>query len=369
MYKIYADGVLIYDTKLQYDEQYILLSPVLNLEVNKAGSLEFLLPPSNLGYDLIDKLKTTIKVVDDEDQILFVGRVLHDERDFYNRKQVYCEGALSFLMDGVMRPYEYTGSVQDYFKLLLDTQNSQVDENRRVVYTIDADPVEDPNMTIVRSSQDPVQILTELNNKLLENQALGGYFIVEYHSDDSITCKYSNSYTSVSDQTIDFRENLLDIGEYISGENVFTVLIPLGAKVEGSESRVDIKSVNGGLDYIEDQTGISFFGRIWKFQIWDDVTLPQNLLTKGTAYLQQNIELSSSLTIKAVDLHYIDVDVSRIRLGDSVKVVSIPHGLDTFFMCSQIQLHFDDPSQDEFTFGTVLKGLTDYQIGLEKKGG
>lgn len=369
MYKIYADGVLIYDTKLQYDEKYILLSPVLNLEVNKAGSLEFLLPPSNIGYGLIDKLKTTIKAVDDEGEILFVGRVLHDERDFYNRKQVYCEGALSFLMDGVMRPYNYTGSVQDYFKLLLDTQNSQVDENRRVIYTIDGDPVEDPNMTIVRSSQEPVQILTELNNKLLGNDGLGGYFIIDYVNDGTITCKYSNSYTSVSDQTIDFRENLLDISEYITGEDVFTVLIPYGSKIEGSESRIDIKSVNGGLDYIEDQTGISFFGRIWKSQVWDDVTLPQNLLTKGTAYLQQNIILSSSLTIKAVDLHYVDVDVSRIRLGDSVKVVSIPHGLDTFFMCSQIQLHFDDPSQDEFTFGTVLKGLTDYQIGLEKKGG
>lgn len=369
MYKIYADGVLIYDTKLQYDEEYILLSPVLNLEVNKAGSLEFLLPPSNLGYNLIDKMKTTIKVVDDEDEILFVGRILHDERDFYNRKQVYCEGALSFLMDGVMRPYSYTGSVQDYFKLFLDTQNSQVDTDRQIIYTIDADPVEDPNSTIVRSSQDPVQILTELTNKLLDNSALGGYFIVEYLNDDTVTCKYSNSYTNVSDQTIDFRENLLDIKEYITGENVFTVLIPYGAKIEGTDTRLTIESVNSGLDYLEDQTGISFFGRIWKFQIWDDVTVASNLKSKGQAYLQQNIELSSSLTIKAVDLHYINVDVSRIRLGDSVKVVSTPHGLNTFFTCSQIQLNFDDPSQDEYTFGAVLKGLTDYQIGMEKKGG
>lgn len=77
--------------------------------------------------------------------------------------------------------------------------------------------------------------------------------------------------------------------------------------------------------------------------------------------------MSVTLSISAVDLHYINVNTERINLGDQIRVVSLPHGLDTFFLCSKVVLHFDDPSSDEYTLGVGFSGLTDKQIANQKK--
>lgn len=66
-------------------------------------------------------------------------------------------------------------------------------------------------------------------------------------------------------------------------------------------------------------------------QTWDDVTVAANLLTKGNAFLQSGIEMAVSLSIKAVDLHLLNVNTERIKLGDYIRVVSLPHKLDKYF--------------------------------------
>lgn len=372
MYKIYADNVLFFDNSLQMvDDQYKVIDPKLTMELNKAGSLEFTLPPSNLVYNTIEKLKTTIHVLDDTDTEIWRGRILHDEKDFYNRKNVYCEGALSFLHDGIIRPYDYSGTVQYYLKTILYEFEDQVGTGRKISYRSSSDAVEDPNNYIVRSNIDYTKTLDELTDKLLNK--LGGYFKLIYlkNNFNYIGLEYVNNYGQVSDQVIQFGENLLDLKEYISAENIFTVLIPLGKKAEtqdGTEGeRLTIKTVNGGKDYLENQTAVNLFGKIWNTNVWDDVTIAGNLLTKGREYLNQNIQMSVTLSIKAVDLHYIDVDTSKLKLGDNIRVLSVPHGLDAYFNCSKVVLNFNDPSKDEFTLGVSFSGLTDKQISNQKK--
>lgn len=70
MYKIYADDVLFYSPNLQ-DEDFHVIDPRLTLELNKAGSLEFTLPISNVVYNTLQKLKTTIHVYDDKGVEIF----------------------------------------------------------------------------------------------------------------------------------------------------------------------------------------------------------------------------------------------------------------------------------------------------------
>lgn len=52
-----------------------------------------------------------------------------------------------------------------------------------------------------------------------------------------------------------------------------------------SEERVDITSVNGGKNYIYDDAAVKEIGWIWKSEVWDDVTIPGNLLKKGQSRL------------------------------------------------------------------------------------
>lgn len=363
MYTIYADGNALY-SPLLVNDGYCVLSPKLTVELNKSGSLSFIMPPMNAMYDGIQKLKTIITVMQDNEEI-FRGRVLHDEKDFYNRKNVYCEGELSFLLDSVVRPYSYQGGVAGLFGQYLSNHNSQVEQEKQ--FQVGTVTVTDPNDYITRASSDYSNSFDEMEAKLID--LLGGYLRPRL-SNGIRYLDYVSDYGNVSDQVIEFGTNLLDLTEYVTAEDVFTVLIPLGATQEdesgGTSSRLTIESVNGGLDYIEDETASALFGRIWKTNQWDDVTLPSNLLTKGKEFLQSGIEMAVSLTIKAVDLHLINIDTERIKLGDHIRVVSLPHKLDKYFLCSKIVIDMVNPDKTEFTLGVSFTALTDKQVSSTK---
>lgn len=91
-YKVYCDDFLILDTQRS---DLILFEPQLNLEVNKTGSFTFGINSSHPHYDKPKKLKSIVRVYQDE-YLLFRGRVLNDSQDWYNKKQVSCEGELAF---------------------------------------------------------------------------------------------------------------------------------------------------------------------------------------------------------------------------------------------------------------------------------
>jgi len=77
--------------------------------------------------------------------------------------------------------------------------------------------------------------------------------------------------------------------------------------------------------------------------------------------------MAVTLNIKAVDLHVIDVDTKRIKLGDFVRVVSAPHELDKYFLCSKIILDLQSPEKTEFTLGVSYSAMTDRQVANQKK--
>ena len=363
MYTIYVDDKLLYAPNLQ-KEGYALLNPKVTKELNKAGSLTFQLPPSNVMYDGINKLKSIITVKQDGEEI-FRGRAITDEKDFYNRKNVTCEGELAFLLDSQIRPYNSKLKPSEFFRFYINTHGAHVEEWKS--FLIGEIDIEDNDTIISRENTDYSCTFDEINEKLLNTH--GGYLRTRL-SEGKRYIDYVKEYGKVSSQVIEFGVNLLDISEHISAEDVFTVLIPLGAKKEDAKenepTRLDITSVNDGKDYIEDESAIALFGKIEKVEYWDDVTLANNLIKKGKAFLKQNIEMAVTLKVKAVDLHLINVDTEKIGLGDYVRVISLPHKLDEYFLCSRIVLDLVNPDKSEYTFGVTLKTLTEKQVGSTK---
>ena len=368
MFQIYADGELLYSPDLA-DEGYGVINPKLTIELNKSGSLEFTLPPNNVMYDKISKLKTQV-TVNEDGKTIWWGRVLHDKKDFYKRKSIYCEGILAWLVDSILRPYDFKGTVTNYIRYMVTCHNEQVDSSKKI--RLGNVTVSDSNDYVHYSSTQYPTTLSEITEKLVNKY--GGYLSL-YHN--SAIGWYQLDYTStsgdISDQVIQFGENLLDITEYIDAKDVFTVLIPLGAKQKSkdgkdeTEKRLTIESVNNGLDYIENTTASSIFGKIWKTNTWDNVTEASNLLTKGEVFLNSGIEMSVTLSIKAIDLHLIDVKTERIQLGQYVRVISEPHNLDTHFLCSKIILDMQNPDKSEYTFGTAFTAMTEEQIKIKKQ--
>ena len=363
MYTIHVDGNLLY-SPLLIDDGYLVLNPKLTLELGKSGSLTFLLPPNNPLYDGIQKLKSMVIVYQDSEEI-FRGRVLHDEKDFYNRKNVYCEGELAFLLDSQQRPYSFQGDISDLYMKFINAHNAQVEEEKR--FYVGEITVTDPNNYINRSNIYYNNTWDEISDKLIASH--GGYLRPRL-KDGKRYLDYVKAYGKVNSQVIEFGVNMLDISEYITAEDVFTVLIPLGFEQTDSDGnstgRLTIKSVNSGKDYIEDDAAIALFGRITKTQEWDDVTVASNLLTKGRAFLNSGIEMAVTLTMKAIDLHLADVEVERISLGDYVRVISLPHKLDKYFLCSKIVIDIVSPDKTEYTFGVTYTTMTEKQVGTTK---
>lgn len=360
MYKFYCDDTLFYSSGID-DREYQILSAKLSLELGKVGALTFVLPHTNIIYDYIQKLKSVITVYDDNDEI-FRGRVLYDEKNFYNAKTINCEGELAFLLDSVQRPYTHKGSLNDFFSYLVESHNSQVEKNKQ--FQVGNITVVDTNDYLSRTSSDYDNTYNVINDKLINSY--GGYLKIR-EEEGTRYIDYLEEYGEASDQIIEFGVNLLDIKEYITAENIFTCLIPVGAKDEKTGERLTIKSVNNGIDYLENQTGIDLFGKVWAYQTWDDMTVASNLKKKGQEYLDSNIEMSVTLTLKAIDLHLLNINTSRIKEGDKLRVVSIPHNIDKYFECTKIEINPLDPSNNEYTFGASYKTLTDPTPGLADK--
>lgn len=87
MYQVLCDNLPLYDLR---DENLVLTNPKVVLEENNAGSCTFTILPTHPYYDNIQKMKSVIQVMDNENEI-FCGRVIDEEIDFYNRKKVTCE--------------------------------------------------------------------------------------------------------------------------------------------------------------------------------------------------------------------------------------------------------------------------------------
>lgn len=369
MYTIKCDSSILHSPVLE-EEGNMLLEAVITEELNKASTLSYTILPSNPEYNTGKKLKSMITVNQTRDSFteeLFRGRIMNDSSDFYNQKKVYCEGELAFFLDTLMRPYGYVGNIQGHLKNIIDNHNSQVDSEKK--FELGNVTVENSNDFIVRSSENISNSWEVINNDLLD--MLGGYIRIRKKGNKRYV-DYLKDYDSTNNQVIAFGKNLLDLSKYIDAAEVFTVLIPTGATVtEGDSSNVvDITSVNNGSDYIVNEAGIHSFGMIWRTVNWSNITEPEKLLSIAQAYLDAAIELATTITIRAVDLSLINVDIQTIKVGDMIRVLSVPHNLDTYMLVSRVVRNLIDPGKSEITLGSTVKNSSDitalYYSKLEK---
>lgn len=155
----------------------MLINPKLKLELNKTGTLTFSVPVTHPYYSQIAKMQCEINVYRDE-SIIYVGRPLTSEDDFYKTSAVTCEGILAYLIDSTQRPYEHQGNIYDFFSGVLTNHNNSVDEFKR--FTLGVCDVTDSNNYINRSDSGYTDSLTTINEKLIDTH--GGYLSVRYES-------------------------------------------------------------------------------------------------------------------------------------------------------------------------------------------
>lgn len=332
-----------------------LIEPKLTLEENKSGTFSFKIPTTHPYYDKIIKMGCEISVLR-EGEIIYVGRPLKADEDFYGTKSVVCEGILAYFLDSMQRPYSHQGTIKAFFQKLVQNHNSMVDEFKQ--FSVGIVDVIDSNDYINRSTSDYTSTLQAINDKLIDTH--GGYLKIDYNTH---TINYLQSAGGESKQIIRFGDNMLDLNKSITADSLVTAIIPLGAETEeeglnGTKLKLTIESVNDGKDYLIDEEASKEFGVIFGTVEFEDVTIPSNLKRKGQEYLNKCKNLSLTIELSAVDLSVIDVDIEKFTLGEQVRVISKPHNLDSYFMLSKLEVDITNPANNKITLGKTKSKLT-----------
>ena len=364
MFYVYANGQQIYKP---LDEELVILNPKLILELGKAGSLEFDIPPVNPLYDRLDQLSTEITVDMDDDEI-FHGRVLSNERAFSNIRHIYCEGDLSYLVDSVQKGVRYDGTTHALFRQIIANHNARMPASKQ--FTVGTINIANRDIKLVGQSEDEDlntgaidyeqvainSIVDEWNNTFDYIQTClidycGGYLRTR-RVNGILYIDLLDDFQNRAIQPIELGSNLLDLTEEISAEDVFTVLIPLG------DDNLTVASVNGGSDEIVDANAVARFGRIIKTHVFNNVTSASTLLENAQRFMATNVNVPRTINVKAVDLHLLNPLVSPIRVGDRVVINSPAHDVDDELTCTRIEYDLEKPENNSYIFGNPRQTLT-----------
>lgn len=357
MIQVYADGVLTYDSRL---EEYDLTGLKVTRGLNKGGTAEITMPHGHPAYSTYRNYRTVVEVYRDG-RLKFRGRALYPVDNYANQRTIVCEGELCFLQDAIHRPYLHTADPAAIFTELIGDYNSQVESFKR--FKVGTITVTDPNNYIRLESESAEPVLAVVQ-KLQER--CGGYIVF---TTDSVGARVINWLASVgqrSTQAIELGENLFDFSRSGANTDMATGILPYGAKY-GTAGRVTIESVNGGKDYIIDETAASLRGTIIKTVVYDDITDPTNLLARAQADLDRYKLIVTSLELTALDLSYLDKTIDSYEVGDLIPVRSKPHGLDEYFQLVDQAENLLDPSDGLLTLGKEVRTLTSQDVAGDQK--
>jgi len=353
MYKVLCDNALMCDSRI---EELALINPVVKLEENKAGSFSFTIPPVHPSYDTIQKRKTIVEVyLDDEEEPVFSGMCIEAKVDFYKQKYIYCEGELSYLNDSIQRPAKHqVYTVRGLLETYIENHNAQVEESKQ--FQVGVVTVDNPSEHIICYTN-MENTLKSIKKDLVDD--LGGIIRIR-HQDGIRYIDYLAESPGTNSQEIRLGENLVDFTSNIDSSGIATAVIPLGAKseeivVEGLETRLTIESVNDGCDYVHSAEAVANYGWIYKTISFDNIVEPGLLKAKGEKYLTETQFENVVIEAKAIDLHFADNDVVRMKLSNQSRVVSTPHGLNKYFRLTKQTLNLNNPESDTFTFGKSEK--------------
>lgn len=358
LFRVYVDGQLFYHPRLS---QLSITEAKVQEDAENIDSLT-LSAPFNHPYLAVVQPMASVILCKKDEQTVFEGRALDDGSDFYNTHTWTCESCLAYLKDTIQPPYSYQGTLRGLLEYFLSEHNASVEEKKRFI--LGEVTVTDNNDYIAYSNSDYSVTMDAIREKLINTH--GGYLRVRYTENGKVL-DYLADFSERSLQTVEFGKNLTDVKITCDHTERVTALIPLGAKrTETDEddteteldSRVDITSVNDGKSYVCDEDAVNEIGWIWATEVWDDVTLPANLLRKATARIAELAKGITSMELTIVDESDAGADIGDIRARMYVRCISKPHGIDGTYLCLGRTRDYLDPSGNTITIGASGIRLT-----------
>ena len=335
--------------------------------INTIDSFTFTIFPNNDGYNLIYPLKTLVEVKNlNTNNVEFEGRVLLQTPKMDNNgiiyKTVVCESYLGYLNDSVQSYESISGvSAEELFKKIINNHNSQVENSKKFIIG---------EIKIGTSSSDNEdrylnyeKTFDSVNKNLIER--FGGELRVR-KAGDNIYIDYIKEIGEKKNTVIALANNLIAIEQEKDPSEIITRLIPVGAKLENSDERLTITSINGGINYVEDEEAIKEFGVIVDTVNFDDITEAIELLNKAKSYLKENNKIKKKYKIDALDLSTIDLNFDSFEVGNKYRVINPLMNIDEELRIIEKTLDINSPQNSSLTFGDKFEDIKDYQLGITK---
>ena len=280
------------------DSDIKLANAKIGREVNKFDSFNFTIYPNNPGYNEITPFATSVTVVNAiNGETVFEGRVINPAPSMDSEgivtKDVTCESTMGYLCDSVQDYVEEThyNTLTAYITLLLNKHNSKVEDYKKIyVGNITLQTFE--TSTGVTKSVSRGTTWSNIEEKLINS--FGGEMRIRRASDGKLYLDYAEKLGTERATKIELARNMQDGSREIDFNSTITRLYPYGAKKtetvvdengqeveQETEERVTIASINSGKEYIDDAVAIKEYGIIEGFVEFDDITLPQNLLSRA----------------------------------------------------------------------------------------
>lgn len=353
MYEVYADGKLLHD-----DQKTLKLANAkLTLEMGKSGLFEFTIHQNHPYYTVVKPLKTMVEVKRYGNTI-FRGRVLDINYGFYNEKLVSCEGELAFLLDSIIAPHAVSGSFTSYFDYIVDIHNAQVEASKQ--FTVG-------NVTVAEFM--PYEVVEDfafissfetLNKRMVEPS--GGHLQVRHENGTMYLDLLEPivNISNVAEQQIRLGKNLLDMKRDTKGSEVFSGIIPLGAKIGETERRLNISSVNGGSYAITNAEAVAAYGKIFRVVVFENITNANTLKSEATTYLSENFAAVNNIEITAADLSGLNPELDSFEVGQWVELVSDKHFMEKqTFLVRKMVINLSRPAETKIEVGRTQQGLTE----------
>lgn len=404
MYTATYGGDALYDPR---DQSLQLYDVELRSSMDEADELTFSVPATHplAGTFAVMGRSKEVSLMDGGDEV-FRGRVRRVSRDFLNCEKVECESMRAYLNDATVPPHttgepeegseaERVGAtVGELFSWYIAQYNLRVPQAQRMHQgVVDGERVHGGEVSVSEASR--VKAWEAIKRNIVD--AYGGYVRVRREGGLMYVDLLAEG-TQETAQRIEFGVNMLDLTGEEDGTSFATRIVPVGTTVEVSHEEPKVDEEGNpvyGEDGTQETEKVVDVEAGQPVHIWSyaDTGLPNGCYKMGDAVINGVAELSmgviedcreydlstpaelvdaalrdlatscfgDTVEVKAVDMHLADGGVPAIRVGQYVRAVSGPHGLDAWFLCRERTLHPGDPARDTYVLGTDAGTLTGAQ--------
>lgn len=341
----YPLGKCVYDNSIAEPEM-TFIDPNLKLTAGAAGEFTFGIAPTQLYYDSFTKMTSIINIVRDG-KIIWEGRIIDEEMDFFKTKNFTCEGAMAYFNDTLQEPIEAGTDLRTFLNIVIQQHNIQSGTEKHKIFKLGQISQEViPSENFKTEYENTLEVLNRITDEY------GGYFHITWNEyGEKILNYYSDTIINTLPpvvQSIEFGKNLLDYTHSYDLTEMCTVVLPIGATLKiGGGWAIKVKGSEN--DYILDS---------------DDNVLRFESKKKAKEYTDsEGLDMEYYEIVEMKDEKDIPITVSS--LGDITEASGITHLSGTPYIFSQSAVENYGWIAKKVDFSEVTDPMILYYLSVE----